>query len=472
MKRYCLILLSAFVVLSTSVVAQHDLSEKEVKNIVEQYFIIKDIPTRYYSNILIRMDGKITPEDSLFVNRLISKLDELIGKWEVSLIREGTSNLILSVNQPQTESYPQERLGNRRQQEIILRREPINIPEGTPQTERNKILYFKVMKSLVKFSKAKELSAITPQTVFVLDKPEEVAINNPIDFQIIKEIYSKEYDNKLDGSPKNPVKPISRNRQFQIIASMLATIVSTLFLLWMFLLGIFKNHNYIFSEYLKQGMIVLLASTIGILISIFIPAFFMITYIANDVIHTIGPLIVFAFAMIILGTIIILILYFLEKLISKKNKTLFLQVTFPFLTTLLVPSVLLFSIMEFVTLKTKTTVPTIDRQNLMLAVLSITMSVAIYRAFFIFFTKKSESIINQKDVELARMSELHRKAELQSLRAKINPHFLYNSLNSIASLASIDTTKTEQMALSLSDFFKYSINREQKQTNPLSEELK
>nr|WP_282189243.1 histidine kinase [Maribellus sp. YY47] len=67
---------------------------------------------------------------------------------------------------------------------------------------------------------------------------------------------------------------------------------------------------------------------------------------------------------------------------------------------------------------------------------------------------------------------MHRKAELQSLRAKINPHFLYNSLNSIASLASIDPKKTEQMALSLSDFFKYSINREQKQTNPLSDELK
>jgi sensor histidine kinase YesM len=48
---------------------------------------------------------------------------------------------------------------------------------------------------------------------------------------------------------------------------------------------------------------------------------------------------------------------------------------------------------------------------------------------------------------------------------------LYNSLNSIASLASTDARKTEQMALALSDFFKYSINRGQKQMNSLSEEL-
>lgn len=471
MKRYYLILLSVFVVLSTAIFGQNDLSKKEVKDVVEKYFIIKDTPTRYYSNILIRFDGEITPEDSLYVNQLINKLNTHIDKWKVSLIHEGTSNLILSVNMPQSESYPQERLGNRRHAEIIKSREPVKIPEGTTQAERNRILYYKLMKSLVKYYKVKEVRAIIPETVFVLDKPEDVIINNPIDFQIIEEIYSEEYDNKLDGSPGNPIKPASRNRQILIIATLLATIVSTLFLLWMFLLGIFNNHNYIFSEYFKQGMIVLFASTIGILISIFIPIIFYISDSGEDMLHAFGPLISFALAIFIIGTIILLILYFLEKLILRKNKTLFLQVMLPFLTTSFVPSALFFFIMEFVSSKTNTTIPTIDKQNLMLTILSITMSIAIYRAFFVFLTKRSENIINQKDVELARMSELHRKAELQSLRAKINPHFLYNSLNSIASLASIDSKKTEQMALSLSDFFKYSINREQKQTNPLSDEL-
>lgn len=472
MKRYSLILLSVFLILSTSISGQNELSKKEVKDLVEQYFIIKDIPTRYYSNILIRIDGAITREDSLFVNQIIIKLNTHIDKWEVSLIHERTSNLVLSVNMPQSESYPQERFGNRSQVEIIRKREPVTLPEGTSQPERNKILYLKLMKSLVKFDKAEEVRAIIPETVFVLDKPEEVTINNPVDFQIIDEIYSEEYENKLDGSPENRIKAPSRNRQIQLIASLLAYMVSTLFLLWMFLLGVFKNHNYIFSEYFKQGILILFASTIGILISIFIPVFFMISYMRKDVIQTIGPLIAFALAIIILGIIALLILYFLEKLILRKNETIFLQVIFPFLTTSFVPSTLFFFLMTLVSSIANTTLPTIDKQNSMLTIISFTMSIAIYRAFFIFLTKKSESIINQKDVELARMSELHRKAELQSLRAKINPHFLYNSLNSIASLASIDSKKSEQMALSLSDFFKYSINRGQKQTNPLSEELK
>ena len=472
MKRYPLIFLFVLLLLSTSIFGQNELSKKEVKDLVEQYFIIKDVPIRYYSNILIRIDGAITPEDSLFVTQLINKLNTYIDKWEVSLISEGTSNLILSVNKPQSENYPQERFGNRNQVEIIRKREPVNLSEGMTQAERNKIFYYKIMKNLVKLYKVKEVSTIIPKTAFVLDKPEEVVTNNPVDFQIIQEIYLKEYDNKLDARPVKPVRAPSRTRQILIIASMLSTTVSTLFLLWMFHLGVFKNHNYIFSEYFKQGMLVLFASTVGILISIFIPTFFMITYMSEDKIHTIVPLIASALAMIISGTIILLIIYFLEYLILKKNKTLFLQVIIPFLTTSFVPSSLFFFLIAFVSSKTSATLPTIDKQNSMLTILGITMSIAIYRAFFIFLTKKSESIINQKDVELARMSELHRKAELQSLRAKINPHFLYNSLNSIASLASIDSKKTEQMALSLSDFFKYSINREQKQTNPLSEELK
>ncbi len=108
------------------------------------------------------------------------------------------------------------------------------------------------------------------------------------------------------------------------------------------------------------------------------------------------------------------------------------------------------------------------RYNVMLPYI---LSVSLGRALYIFITDRYKSVINQKDVELAQMNELHRQAELQSLRAKINPHFLYNALNSIASLATTDPLKTEKMALALSDFFKYAINREQKQFNSLQEEL-
>jgi LytS/YehU family sensor histidine kinase len=100
-----------------------------------------------------------------------------------------------------------------------------------------------------------------------------------------------------------------------------------------------------------------------------------------------------------------------------------------------------------------------------------TILIGFGRSIYIYTRLKSESLIRKKDLELAQMGEFQKQAELQSLRAKINPHFLYNALNSIASLATTDARKTEQMALALSDFFKYAINREQKQLNTLSEEL-
>lgn len=55
------------------------------------------------------------------------------------------------------------------------------------------------------------------------------------------------------------------------------------------------------------------------------------------------------------------------------------------------------------------------------------------------------------------------QAELQSrieaLQARIRPHFLFNSLNSIASLVAIDPVRAEQAVLDLSDVFRASLAR-------------
>ncbi|WP_162231216.1 sensor histidine kinase [Sunxiuqinia dokdonensis] len=80
-------------------------------------------------------------------------------------------------------------------------------------------------------------------------------------------------------------------------------------------------------------------------------------------------------------------------------------------------------------------------------------------------------MVNQKDVEIAKMKELKNQAELNALHSRINPHFLYNSLNSIASLAHIDADRTESMATGLSELFRYSINKENKTYVSIAEEL-
>ncbi len=53
---------------------------------------------------------------------------------------------------------------------------------------------------------------------------------------------------------------------------------------------------------------------------------------------------------------------------------------------------------------------------------------------------------------------LARDAELKALRAQIDPHFLFNSLNSISALTSTDAAAARMMTLMLADFLRMSMN--------------
>jgi two-component system, LytTR family, sensor kinase len=79
--------------------------------------------------------------------------------------------------------------------------------------------------------------------------------------------------------------------------------------------------------------------------------------------------------------------------------------------------------------------------------------------------------IKEKELDVARIKQLKTQAELQTLQSKINPHFLYNSLNSIASLIHEDADKAEDMTLKLSKLFRYSINSQQENMAQVKEEL-
>jgi two-component system sensor histidine kinase AlgZ len=56
-----------------------------------------------------------------------------------------------------------------------------------------------------------------------------------------------------------------------------------------------------------------------------------------------------------------------------------------------------------------------------------------------------------------RQQQSELKARIQALQARIHPHFLFNSLNNVLSLISIDPDKAEQMLLDLSRLFRASL---------------
>lgn len=66
---------------------------------------------------------------------------------------------------------------------------------------------------------------------------------------------------------------------------------------------------------------------------------------------------------------------------------------------------------------------------------------------------------------------LARDAELRALKAQVNPHFLFNSLNSISALTSIDPSRAREMCILLSEFLRLTLGLGEKSAIPLSEEL-
>jgi len=76
-----------------------------------------------------------------------------------------------------------------------------------------------------------------------------------------------------------------------------------------------------------------------------------------------------------------------------------------------------------------------------------------------------------KKLTVSETKAMTSEAELNAVQASVNPHFLYNSLNSIASLAKTDPQKTEEMAIALSKFYKYNTNRDQSVLSTIDQEI-
>jgi len=74
------------------------------------------------------------------------------------------------------------------------------------------------------------------------------------------------------------------------------------------------------------------------------------------------------------------------------------------------------------------------------------------------------------EFEMLRLREQHVSTQLQRIQAQINPHFLYNALNSIASLVDQHPERAERMTLGLARLFRSSLSNRQDFMIPIAEE--
>jgi two-component system LytT family sensor kinase len=82
------------------------------------------------------------------------------------------------------------------------------------------------------------------------------------------------------------------------------------------------------------------------------------------------------------------------------------------------------------------------------------------------------SDFQERTLKETELKNLVTEAELKSLKFQINPHFIFNSLNSMSALTEIDPKKAKQMIIKLADFLRYTLANNDRPKNTLNEELK
>ncbi len=422
--------------------------------------------TRYEEDIRIILKGAESSQDSAVVIELIDELNQLIQTINVSLVKEDGNFFI--IREPEysviTNRTFQKIVGS----QILNTRLQLNAGDFNKPKEVSPLYYF-VFRNLTKIYEPRHGKS-EYGGIFDSGKPETAKLHE-IDKNLIRKLYSENFYSELR---KNMIAIRGffyyihlRYQNYLVYAPLIGGILISVFLFFYFLSGgAVGRKNLSYKRYLLNG----------ILISVSIALLYVLIMMPQQSglligFHILKTMKVSFINSLILGFLAASIMFLIEKEITKRISNIIQKQVLIFLSTFFSILITLLIIMAafIVFYSTKENISIHFENTFYLAFIAIL--VAGLRIVFNILNLRIQSMVNQKDVEIARMRELKNQAELNALYSRINPHFLYNSLNSIAGLAHLDPDKTERMAISLSSLFRYSINKEDKTYATVEEEL-
>lgn len=101
----------------------------------------------------------------------------------------------------------------------------------------------------------------------------------------------------------------------------------------------------------------------------------------------------------------------------------------------------------------------------------VTSSLYLSIIILVYYLLKHSFSLTQKEKEEAQLQTLLKQSELEALKFQINPHFIFNSLNSISSLTLSEPDKAREMVIKLSEFLRGSLGQGKSEMHTLEEEL-
>ncbi len=87
------------------------------------------------------------------------------------------------------------------------------------------------------------------------------------------------------------------------------------------------------------------------------------------------------------------------------------------------------------------------------------------------YSLRAQQNIARLLLEKEQLQTENYKVQLKALRAKIDPHFLFNSMNTLRSMVRQHHVNSERFVMSLSDFYRQTLKHNEHTTLQLSEEL-
>jgi two-component system, LytTR family, sensor kinase len=100
--------------------------------------------------------------------------------------------------------------------------------------------------------------------------------------------------------------------------------------------------------------------------------------------------------------------------------------------------------------------------------IGILFYIALVSVFYVIIYYRN---FQEKLLREAELSSLVKEAELNALKYQINPHFIFNSLNSISSLTISNPQRAQDMTIKLSSFLRSTLAKNEKQKSKLSDEI-
>ena len=473
---------------------EEELPEFPWKEIVEIKLSTLNSLKKWETDIKVSLEGNYNKKDSLMIAKYLQKLDSITETITIGFSNSENSNFKIIYSHFFFEKDIKITLNRKLNKSSTQKNGIYNADVFVHKMENHNIRTEKLVE--VFFAKTliygyylstpydKKYSIFKKQHNY---RKKDFSLNKR-DLEIIKEIYKKGFEEKYilaEKQFKNRVKKeierkkwLNRDPNLWYVKNPFAIIILPVLILCIFFLIITIKINSLITSYIKIPFLRLfIIPLIGVcflgILMIFSISLFGYLTIPDD--YSKVPYVreeTKQFTSIAILTLFQYLIFFryMELKIRKSSQNILLKTGWIFLSTGFLPF-LSISILAF-TILAKKEIPSDQEDYTILSyIFLVGMIVATMRALISYFIFKERNLITENENKLSHLRELKTKAELKSLQSQINPHFLYNSLNSIASLAPINAIKTQKMAHSLSDLFKYSINRKGQKMSTVKDEI-